>query len=192
MRKGLAAAATTSVMVLTCGAVVGAAPASASTTWIQSVQRPSQDAACPVSSGPAPQSGWVVTDWTKSWEQWANGGRGGWTCTRTIIWGKGSGGGDRTPPPLPEGNYPPGVGCVSENGSDGYIDFLGGFYLEAGAPVWFNASCTNEDGVTYSNPRIYAPAGYDAQALCQEFANLPYANGPYGQDTWDCDTEPSG
>lgn len=190
MRRSVAATALGSVVVLVGGALVAASPASANTTWIQSVQRSSEDAACPASSGPAPQSGWVVTDWSKSWERWANGGTGGWTCTRSITWGN-SGGGDVTPPPVPPvTGYPAGVGCVDSNGGVDFVDFRGGFYLAAGATIWRNASCTTPWGPTYSNPRVYAPTGFDAAALCLEFAGLPYTSGPWGNNTYECRATP--
>jgi hypothetical protein len=41
-------------------------------TWLQQYQRGSADEAC--------RSGWSA-----SWAQWANGGSGGWVCTRTLL-----------------------------------------------------------------------------------------------------------
>lgn len=187
-----AVSAVVGVGVLGCGLAFGAAPASASsTTWIQSIQRPSEEAACPTGGGPAPQSGWVVTEWAKSWEQWPNGGRGGWTCTRTITWGT-SGGGDQTPPtpPAPDTGYPSGVGCVDANLGEDFVDFEGGFYLDEGATVWRDDACTQPWGSTYSNPRVYVPEGFDAAALCLEFAGLPYTSGPWGDSNYECRATP--
>lgn len=184
-KSGLAVGAAALVVTAT---VATAAPASAAGVWIQSVGRASADAPCPQSNGPAPQSGWVVTDWSKSWEQWMHGGKGGWTCTRTIIWAKDGLAPASAPDasPSPSGNYPDGQGCLAENDVPEYVDFNGGFYVPAGAQGYDNNTCTSEAGFRWSDPQVYAPAGFDADALCQEFAGLPYAYGPFGDDVYSC------
>lgn len=71
--------------------LVAVAPAAnaADLTWVQQYQRPSADAACADQTGQTPwQSTYTgQSNWTPSWAQWANGGRGGWVCTRIITWG---------------------------------------------------------------------------------------------------------
>ncbi len=103
MRKILIAVATGALVA--GGAVLGAAPAqayevvvispgSAAQVWHQSFQRPSEDAPCnPPAALDIPwQAAWPQDEntWAKSWEQWPNGGTGGWTCTRSITWAQGS------------------------------------------------------------------------------------------------------
>ena len=69
------------------GSLLAATPAAADQVWIQSVQRADSNAACPTDGEPATEGGWLVSAWSPSWEQWPNGGMGGWTCTRSITWG---------------------------------------------------------------------------------------------------------
>ena len=70
------------------------APAVPALVWVQSFQRPSEDTPCvPPPELDIPwQSDWAESEkaWIPTWEQWANGGTGGWTCLRLITWGKGS------------------------------------------------------------------------------------------------------
>ena len=66
----------------------GAHAASADSVQVQSYQRASQSEACTAQPGETPwQASWGPNPgWAPSWEQWANHGTGGWTCTRTITW----------------------------------------------------------------------------------------------------------
>ena len=50
----------------------------------------SQSEACVAQAGETEwQESWGTdSSWKPSWEQWANGGRGGWTCTRSITWAR--------------------------------------------------------------------------------------------------------
>ena len=58
--------------------------------WVQAFERPSADSPCiPPAWLDIPwQADWPVEEnvWTPSWEEWANDGTGGFTCTRTITW----------------------------------------------------------------------------------------------------------
>ena len=58
--------------------------------WHQSYQRGSQSEECVAQPGETPwQTSWGTdSSWKPSWEQWANGGEGGWTCTRSITWAR--------------------------------------------------------------------------------------------------------
>lgn len=58
--------------------------ASADQIWYQSVGRANADAPCQESSADDLTAGW--TQWTPSWEQWANNGNGGFVCNRQITW----------------------------------------------------------------------------------------------------------
>jgi len=83
MRGVLAAAG--AVVVVTGGlSLAGASPASADQVWHQSVSRASATAACSTSSADDLAAGW--SQWGATWEQWVNGGKGGFTCARSITW----------------------------------------------------------------------------------------------------------
>jgi hypothetical protein len=64
--------------------------ASADSVQVQSYQRASQTGACAAQPGETPwQASWGPdSSWKPSWEQWANNGTGGWTCTRSITWAR--------------------------------------------------------------------------------------------------------
>jgi hypothetical protein len=88
------------------GLLFGANAASADMVWTQSYQRSSQTEACTAQPGETPwQASWGTdSSWHPSWEQWANGGSGGWTCTRAINWAQTD--------PYPLGSIGPGGGLV--------------------------------------------------------------------------------
>ena len=89
--------------------VFGANSATADSIQYQSYQRGSQSEACAAQSGETPwQASWGVDpSWKPTWEQWANGGTGGWTCTRSITWAR-----DSAAPTCPLGDIGPGGGLV--------------------------------------------------------------------------------
>lgn len=66
--------------------------ASADSVQVQSYQRASQTEACAAQAGETPwQANWGTdSSWKPTWEQWANKGTGGWTCTRSITWARDS------------------------------------------------------------------------------------------------------
>ena len=70
--------------------VLSANVASADSVQHQSYQRASQSDACVAQPGETPwQASWGSdSSWKPSWEQWANDGKGGWTCTRAISWAR--------------------------------------------------------------------------------------------------------
>jgi len=76
------------------GSLSGAQLSHADGVWVQSYQRDNDSALCVSQPWETPwQSDWGPdSGWSPSWERWANGGLGGWTCTRTIVWGVGSSG----------------------------------------------------------------------------------------------------
>ena len=100
----LAAAGT--ALLVAAATLIGANAASADMIWTQSYQRSSQTEACTAQPGETPwQSSWGPdSSWHPSWEQWANGGKGGWTCTRAINWAHTD--------PYPLGSVGPGGGLV--------------------------------------------------------------------------------
>jgi len=84
--------ATASALVVVAGMLFGARVAVADSVWYQSYGRASQTEACAAQVGETPwQASWGAdSSWYPSWEQWANGGNGGWTCGRSITWAKDS------------------------------------------------------------------------------------------------------
>lgn len=95
--------ATTTAALAAGAALLAAAPAQArpleqpyipALVWSQSFARASVDAPCvPPASLDIPwQDDWNPAEkaWIPTWEQWPNGGTGGWTCFRQITWAKGS------------------------------------------------------------------------------------------------------
>ena len=79
-----------SALVMVAGAVVGGGSATADSVWVQSYERSSQTAECETQAGETPwQASWGTdSSWKPAWEQWANDGQGGWTCTRSITWAR--------------------------------------------------------------------------------------------------------
>jgi hypothetical protein len=77
-------------LLVVSASVLGANAASADSVQVQSYQRASQDQACTAQPGETPwQANWGSdSSWKPSWEQWANNGTGGWTCTRSITWAR--------------------------------------------------------------------------------------------------------
>jgi hypothetical protein len=80
----------TSALVMVAGAVVGGGSASADSVWVQSYERSSETEECESPSWETPwQASWGTDSaWKPAWEQWANDGQGGWTCTRSITWAR--------------------------------------------------------------------------------------------------------
>jgi len=81
-----------SVLVVIAGMLFGAKAASADSVQTQSYQRASQTEACAAQPGETSwQANWGTdSSWKPTWEQWANKGTGGWTCTRSITWARDS------------------------------------------------------------------------------------------------------
>ena len=77
-------------LVMVAGVVFGAGSAMADSVWVQSYERSSQTAECESQAGETPwQASWGTdSSWTPTWEQWANDGKGGWTCTRSVTWAR--------------------------------------------------------------------------------------------------------
>lgn len=102
--------------------------ASADQIWFQSVGRASADAPCEESPAADLIAGW--TPWAPSWEDWANGGTGGFVCSRQITWAY------DTAPPGPVGRTSP----FGEIGPGGGLIFLraGGRTYEMAPKDWGN------------------------------------------------------
>lgn len=80
--------AISSALVMVVGMLFGANIATAESVWVQSYERTSQTKTCAAQPDETPwQESWGTdSSWSPSWEQWANNGKGGWTCTRSIAW----------------------------------------------------------------------------------------------------------
>lgn len=101
--------ATLSVLTLIGATLVGSNAASADSVQTQSYQRASQTEACVTQVAETPwQANWGTdSSWKPTWEQWANQGTGGWTCTRSITWAR-----DSTARTYAMGDIGPGGGMV--------------------------------------------------------------------------------
>lgn len=156
------------------GSVLGASPANAAQVWIQAIERPSAGAPCPASTGPDSENGWIVSAWTPSWERWANGGAGGWTCTRSIAWAFNSPAPEL--PPVPDGDTgaedpedpadPPASTCLVYIDGTYWIDIAPGSLIPLPASVlYLNDGCTgsaiqlNGTGYVVSTSSDAAAAG---------------------------------
>ena len=131
------------------------APAvSADQIWYQSVGRANSTATCQDSSAAELASGW--TSWRGSWEQWANGGKGGFTCTRDITWAKSAGASSVTT-----------VGCqqIETGGSGIWANFGISIALPVGSASYSNAACSAPIGTT-TNILVYTTSQPVAQAEC--------------------------
>lgn len=140
-------------------AVLVPASAQADSVWHQSVGRASATATCPADDFGTPwQSNWDPAErpWRPSWSQWPNGGTGGFTCDRQITWAR------RAHP----------VGYCQGAGSRFY-QFGGGWYLDSLSnftqlTVYPNSTCTGGAGAGIYEQLVYAPAGFNPEALCTE------------------------
>ena len=162
-RKLLAVA--TASLVAT-GALFLASAASADEIQVQSYQRSGESEVCAAQPNETPwQASWGDdSSWHPSWEQWANNGEGGWTCTRSIVWAK-----------SPAAAQAPSVstaGCTTLYGfdPDKSLDFLGGNFLPAGTFAFTDGTCTTQwNAMTF--PMVYAGSLAAASAVCA--ANVP-------------------
>ena len=130
--------ATLSALVVVAGMLFGARVAVADSVWYQSYQRASQTEACAAQVGETPwQASWGTdSSWYPTWEQWANGGKGGWTCGRSITWAK-------TPVAGGSSSCASGGACaVGDVGPGGGLVFLisGGLRYEMAPNTWSGAS----------------------------------------------------
>ncbi len=154
------------------GALVVASPASADQVWHQAFERASAEAPCPA---PTTETAWQDSytgqqEWTPSWAEWANGGKGGWVCQRYIVWAK---------------DGAAGPGCVQASPAE-WLDFLGASSLPIGAPDYVDPSCTTTD-LTIAFNVVYAPAGQaQADALCQAIFGFPTAGVNFGFPVYGC------
>jgi hypothetical protein len=151
MNRAVACAASLITAIAGLGLAV---PAQADQIWYQSVQRNSASSTCEVSSVIDIARGW--NNWSGSWEQWANGGRGGWTCTRNVTWAR-----DSIESPTSSG-----AGCVlADTQFNTYANFGAQYSLAAGAPAYVDAACTN--GIAfYTNDLVYATSLAAADLIC--------------------------
>jgi hypothetical protein len=152
----------TAALAVVAAGLLTAPTASAVQIWYQSVGRTSQTSPCQVSSVNDIATGW--TNWAGSYEQWPNGGRGGWTCTRNLLWAN-----DGIISPIVTG-----AGCVlADTQAGSYANFGSQNFLAGSAPSYSNASCTNTNAF-YIPELVYGTSLAAADAVCA--ANIPGRN----------------
>lgn len=147
------------------GLLVGADAASADSIKYESYQRASQGEECAAQAGETPwQASWGAdSSWKPSWEQWANGGTGGWTCTRSITWA-------RTPV---EGAAPAPSYTVGSIGPGGGLIFLidNGVHYEMAPANWG----AGESGLVYCTGNASLGTGSGIGAGKDNTAMMPLA-----------------
>jgi hypothetical protein len=172
-RKALVARAVLGVMAFS---LIVAPASAADSVWVQSYQRASQSEACAPQTGETQwQDSWGTdSNWNPTWERWANGGQGGWTCTRSITWARSS---NESVPSGAElyGCLLTTVGFTAPRPAyDTWANWGSRNYLSDGAASYMDAACTVPDGGSYSvldgrffgSPFAYATDTVAAQAIC--------------------------
>lgn len=148
--------------ILSALVLAAAFPVSASTgsVWVQEYQRPAQDSQC---VAPADETPWQSTysgqrEWTPSWSTWPNGGRGGWVCSRTLVWA-------RATSPAPWAT----AGCTLLSrpfGTMNYVNYLGGWSLAAGSTIYSDSNCVVGAATTGQNG-VFAANASEADDKCE-------------------------
>jgi len=166
------------VIALVMFGLVAAPAASADSIWVQSYQRASQADLCPhLTDETQWQSQWGTdSSWHPAYEQWANGGKGGWTCTRSITWAHDS---------ASAGTY---IGCVHAGDSPytAYVEFGSQPFLAAGARLFRDSSCNNAIvNVSTLVAFVYAPDSTIAGEVCA-FASLGNRAYSFAPSLWTC------
>lgn len=153
--------------------MAGASPASADQVWNQSVGRASADAPCPTNTPAETAAGW--SKWAPSYAKWANDGKGGFVCDRSITWAKDS------PPPS---STPAAKLCVQGN-SGQYLDFTTSSAIAPFALfAYADETCSGSPFEANYFWTVYAPTGgVEAQTLCNGVVNGTVAQyAGYGAD----------
>ena len=142
------------------GLLIGANAAAADSIKYESYQRASQSEECAAQPGETVwQASWGAdSSWGPTWEQWANGGNGGWTCTRSMTWAR---------TPVASG----GGGVVS--GGGGSVSYAVGDIGPGGGLVFLISG-----GLTYEMaPKTWSGADDPALTWCDGPTNTPAASG---------------
>ena len=157
-------ASSLAAMVLVGGTLVaGAGSASANKVWNQSIGKASAAAPCPTSTSSELAAGW--SQWSSSWAQWPNQGRGGFVCNREITW--------EITPAGSEGFIT--ASCVSYLAGE-YVNFAGSNVLPRESPLYSDEGCsTPSGGTTAEFTLVYAASYGEAGVLCSPLpAYQPY------------------
>ena len=163
--RPLAVFGTAAVTSLAASMLMASSAANADSVWYQAYERTSQDATC---TAPAGETPWQSTfsgqqEWTPSWQQWANGGKGGWVCQREIVWAKSEpeGGGDAPASGLFSG-------CVPSEDEE-YVKVVDGF-AEGPSPdesYLYEQGCLSPvGGEPWPNAIVYAADAETAELMC--------------------------
>lgn len=157
--RPLAIFGTAAVTSLAASMLMASSAANADSVWYQAYERASQDAAC---AAPADETPWQTSfsgqkEWTPSWQQWANGGKGGWVCQRAIVWAKSTPEGGGTAPA--SGLF---SGCVGVdlNSEDVWFNIVDGY--SAGEPY------DDDDG----NSRFWSTTFADADCSTRKSEDI--------------------
>ena len=106
----------------------------------------SSSSPCPATTADDAKAGW--SEWTNSWAQWPNDGKGGNVCTRSITWAYEA-----------DAEGFPSVGCVRAY-SVYYANFGDGWSLRGPSTAYTDAACTAAfSQLDYSY--VFAPDGPD-------------------------------
>jgi hypothetical protein len=148
--------------------VLGANASSADSIKYESYQRASQSEVCAAQAGETPwRSSWGSDpSWKPSWEQWANGGTGGWTCTRSITWAHDGVADD----PYPVGSVGPGGGLVF------LID--NGVHYEMAPKTWSGPTSLDTPALTWCDIDNSDVAGAVGTAIGTGSANTTAMQSP--------------
>ncbi len=114
----------------------------------------SQTEACTAQVGETPwQASWGTdSSWYPSWDQWANGGKGGWTCGRSITWAK---------TPVAGGSSSARTYALGDTGPGGGLVFLisGGLTYEMAPNTW---GANETTGIQWCSDQTHSVATGDA------------------------------
>lgn len=165
-------------VTLAIGTAVVATPSAsaqgAPIVWYQAVAVPTATSPCPVTTDGDKAKGW--TDWTNSYAEWPNGGKGGNVCSRSITWAY-----ERD---AASGSAFPSGGC--QKYSDYYVNYGGGYSAPAGSSAYILSDCTSFTGNTVSRS-VYAPAPYNPNTLCvAAFGTNSNGQWPNAVDVYRC------
>ena len=129
-------------VVVVSATVLGVTVATADSIKYESYQRASQTEVCAAQPGETPwQASWGSnSSWKPSWEQWANAGKGGWTCTRSITWAKN-----------PVAGSSPVTYALGDIGPGGGLVFLisGGLTYEMAPNTWRGGSIDDTPTISW-------------------------------------------
>lgn len=170
--------------ILAVFTVLSASSVSASQVWWQSVGRSSAAAQCPETSVSDRNHGW--TSWGASWEQWANSGSGGFTCTRSNVWDSGIADSNAGAPG-------PRAGCTLFTPAMGYVIVVDAHYVLANSLLYTDSSCNEVKPPNFAAFMLYTADANFALAECRRLHDPSWFALPAASPStlwWSCDSGP--